>query len=154
MKKFVPVSLFAILALFVAQFAFSHCEIPCGIYDDEARFNQIAEDITTVEKSMNQINELSQAGDKNYNQIVRWVVNKDDHAQKIQDTVAQYFLTQRIKPVDGADADGKMTYYKKLELCHNMIVQAMKAKQTTDLEHVKQLNSLLENFREVYFEKK
>ncbi|MCA9413017.1 MAG: superoxide dismutase [Candidatus Omnitrophica bacterium] len=154
MKKFVPVSLFAILALFVAQFAFSHCEIPCGIYDDEARFNQIAEDITTVEKSMNQINELSQAGDKNYNQIVRWVVNKDDHAQKIQDTVAQYFLAQRIKPVDGADADGKMTYYKKLELCHNMIVQAMKAKQTTDLEHVKQLNSLLENFREVYFEKK
>ncbi len=153
MKKMIPVSMIAVLALVGAQFAFSHCEIPCGIYDDEARFDMVSEHIGTVEKSMNQITELSAAGDKNYNQIVRWVTNKENHATEIQDIMAQYFLTQRIKPADGSDADAQMTYFKKLELCHKIIVHAMKAKQTVDLEHVKEMNSLLENFREVYFAK-
>jgi len=33
----------------------AHCEIPCGIYGDEARFAAIAEDLTTIEKAMTQI---------------------------------------------------------------------------------------------------
>ena len=90
---------------------------------------------------------------KNYNQIVRWVVNKEDHATEIQHIMSQYFLTQRVKPVDGSDAEAQMTYFKKLELCHKIIVHAMKAKQTTDLDHIKHMNSLLETFREVYFAK-
>ncbi len=40
--------------LFSVQ-AFAHCEIPCGIYDDEMRIKIINEHIVTVEKSMNQI---------------------------------------------------------------------------------------------------
>ena len=51
----------------------SHCEIPCGIYDDEMRINMIAENITTVEKSMKQIIELSGQDKQNMKQIVRWV---------------------------------------------------------------------------------
>jgi len=39
--------------------AYSHCQIPCGIYDDEARFTEIAEHITTIEKSMKEIESLS-----------------------------------------------------------------------------------------------
>ncbi|MEZ6076164.1 MAG: superoxide dismutase [Ni] [Pirellulaceae bacterium] len=41
------------------------------------------------------------------NQLVRWVNTKEDHASKIQHTIAQYFMTQRIK------ADGE-NYAKKL----------------------------------------
>ena len=33
----------------------AHCEIPCGIYDDEAGIKQLLEHVTTIEMSMNQI---------------------------------------------------------------------------------------------------
>jgi nickel superoxide dismutase len=31
------------------------------------------------------------------NQLVRWVMNKENHAQKIISTISDYFLTQRVK---------------------------------------------------------
>ena len=43
---------------FLANFAASHCEIPCGIYDDAMRIDMIREHISTIEKSMTQITEL------------------------------------------------------------------------------------------------
>ncbi|MDY6953871.1 MAG: superoxide dismutase [Ni], partial [Thermodesulfobacteriota bacterium] len=43
------------MALFVVSYASAHCEIPCGIYDDQMRIDMIAEHITTIEKSMKQI---------------------------------------------------------------------------------------------------
>ncbi len=46
---------------------------------------------------MAQINTLSQNPGKNANQITRWVINKDEHATKIQDTICHYFLAQRLK---------------------------------------------------------
>ncbi len=60
--------------------AYCHCQIPCGIYDDEARFASISEHITTIEKSMKEIERLSAEAKPNMNQIVRWVNNKDQHA--------------------------------------------------------------------------
>ena len=38
-----------------APVAQSHCQIPCGIYGDDARFEELAEHIRTIEKSMAQI---------------------------------------------------------------------------------------------------
>ena len=35
--------------------AVAHCEIPCGIYDDQLRAKLIAEHATTIEKSMKKI---------------------------------------------------------------------------------------------------
>jgi nickel superoxide dismutase len=129
---------------------FAHCEIPCGIYNDKMRFDMIEEHITTIEKSMNSINELSQARDKNYNQLVRWVTNKEEHAVELQHIVEQYFLTQRIKPVEPDAGDDYATYQKHLELCHRIIVHAMKAKQTTDLAHVEALRAFTAEFRASY----
>ena len=97
-----------IFTLFVfSQHAHSHCQIPCGIYDDHARYISMLEDASTVEKATNQIITLSNDIDskqestpitQNYNQLVRWVNNKEIHAEKIISTIANYFLTQRIKP--------------------------------------------------------
>ena len=124
--------------------AAAHCEVPCGIYDDEMRADMIAEHVTTIEKAMNQISELSGKTPLNYNQIVRWVTNKEYHATEIQHIVSQYFLTQRIKP----DAD---QYGKKLEVLHQMLISAMQCKQTTDLTNVEKLRSLLKEFEVLYF---
>ncbi|WP_462316972.1 superoxide dismutase [Ni] [Marinilabilia sp.] len=135
------------------QDADAHCEIPCGIYGDSLRIQQIDEHITTLEKSMNQIIELSEEGDKNYNQLVRWVTNKEEHAVKIQDIVSQYFLHQRIKPVDPSDSEEYEKYVKRLTLLHKLQVYAMKAKQTTDLDYIERLRDTLHEFADAYFHK-
>ncbi len=133
--------------------AFAHCEIPCGIYDDEARFEMIAEHVTTIEKSMNQIITLSEEKPLNYNQVVRWIQNKERHADELQQIVSQYFMTQRLKPVDKGGQKTYLNYVKKLELLHQMLFYAMKAKQTTDYANIEKLRVLLAEFKTAYLDK-
>ena len=133
---------------------YSHCQIPCGIYDDDTRFTLMAEHIATVEKSMKQINELSGQGEKNYNQIVRWVQNKENHADYIMEIVSDYFMAQRIKPADKTNSSEYEKYVKELTLLHEMLVYSMKAKQTTELSNVERLKTLLGEFKTIYFEKR
>ena len=134
----------ALLAIFSATYVAAHCEIPCGIYDDQMRVNMIEENIATMEKSMKQIIELQGQSPINYNQLVRWIMNKDEHADKLQHTVTQYFMAQRIKP----DTE---KYTEKLTLLHKMLISAMLCKQTTELSHISTLRSLLKEFSELYF---
>jgi nickel superoxide dismutase len=131
--------------------SFAHCEIPCGIYNDQMRINMIKEHITTIEKSMNQIMQLSKENPINYNQLVRWITNKEDHANQLQEIVTQYFMTQRIKLVDADDKAAVKEYEKQLTLLHHMLVHAMKCKQTTDLSHVKDLRKVVDDFAKAYF---
>jgi nickel superoxide dismutase len=132
--------------------AFAHCEIPCGIYGDRARIESLLEDCTTIEKSMTEIVRLGEEAPVNYNQIVRWVTNKDDHANMVQDTVYQYFMSQRIKPVPESEDPAYKKYVKQVTLLHEMLVYAMKCKQTTDLANVEKLRTLISDFEAVYFE--
>jgi nickel superoxide dismutase len=132
------------VVLFATSYATAHCEIPCGIYDDEMRFNLMAEHITTIEKSIKQVTKLETGKPINYNQLIRWVMNKDHHANKLQEIVTQYFMTQRIK----VDTE---KYTEKLITLHKMLVYAMKCKQATDLSHIRTLRSLLKKFHDLYF---
>jgi nickel superoxide dismutase len=127
--------------------AWSHCEIPCGIYDDRMRIQMIDEHIATIEKSMKEIVKLQEEKPINYNQMVRWIVNKEDHANQLQEIVSQYFMTQRIK-TDAKD------YEKKVAVLHQLLVYAMKCKQTTDLSHTQKLRELLKQFEGLYFDHK
>jgi nickel superoxide dismutase len=127
-----------------AQYALCHCEIPCGIYDDQMRVKMIGEHITTIEKSMKEILRLTTEHPMNHNQLVRWIMNKENHANKLQEIVTQYFMTQRIK-LDAKD------YGRKIALLHKMLVHAMQCKQTTDVAHVGTLRSVLKEFEVVYF---
>ena len=143
-KRYYQGFLLLAIVFFTVPYASAHCEIPCGIYDDEMRFNMISEHITTIEKAMKQIMTLQEQKPVNYNQLVRWVMNKESHAIELQEIVNQYFLTQRIK------IDTK-NYSEKLVLLHKMLVFAMKCKQTTDLSHINTLRSLIKDFRDLYF---
>ncbi len=138
------------LALLCSYGAFAHCEIPCGIYDDGARFAEIDEHISTIEKSMGAIRELSGADPVDYNQLARWVANKETHANEIQHIASQYFLTQRVKPLGDATPAEREAYVRKLTLLHEMIVTAMKTKQTTNPAVVTKLRMLLSSFRVAY----
>ena len=140
-----------VLAAFFTSMVYSHCQIPCGIYGDRDRFDMIAENITTIEKSMKQILLLSQKDKPNMNQIVRWVDNKEKHADELSHIVTYYFMAQRIKPVDPSKSDDYEKYIKKLTLLHEMLVYSMRSKQTTDLTNVEKLRSLLTKFQTEYF---
>jgi len=152
MKRFVIASV-AVLALFATTLpASAHCQIPCGIYDDELRVQLIEEHIGTVEKSVKMITEISGAETVDYNQLVRWVDNKEAHAQEIQDIVTAYFMAQRIKPPkDHGDEKVVNEYLHKLALLHAIQIHAMKAKQNTNLEEIETLRKLTAKFRTAYF---
>ena len=108
-----------------------HCQVPCGIYTDQLRFESMLEDTKTIAKAIAQVGELTnkmQNGELDpltFNQATRWVTTKDDHASHIQEVMAQYFLAQRIKS-DNAD------YTNQLITAHKVIVAAMKTKQAAD----------------------
>lgn len=135
-----------------AGLVYSHCQIPCGIYDDPMRIRMLAEHITTIEKSMNQIQELSRTADGDKNQLIRWVMNKEQHADQFSEIVTYYFMTQRVSPAQPSDQEAYAKYIRQITLLHEMLVTAMKCKQTVDLEHTKKLRTLLHDFEHVYLE--
>jgi len=142
--EFLFIGVFLIL---FSDIASAHCEIPCGIYDDETRIKMILEHISTIEKSMNEILNIEKNGHHNSNQLIRWIMNKEHHADELQEIVTQYFMTQRIK-IDSKDYD------KKLAILHQILIYSMKCKQTTDLSNIEKLRNLLKEFQALYFERK
>lgn len=131
------------LTALLAATAGAHCQIPCGIYDDDARISQMKEHVTTIEKSMKEIAALKPDSAQNINQLVRWVNNKEEYADKLTKIVTYYFLTQRIKP-------SNPHYIEQLKTLHGMMLSAMKAKQTVDLQYVESLRKLIAEFEALY----
>jgi len=117
----------AAFAFAFTSIAFAHCQVPCGIYGDQQRFQQMLEDEHTISKAQSMMEELTdgEIDAQAVNQMVRWTTTKEEHATKIQNTIAAYFMAQRIKP----DSEG---YVKKLTAAHKVMVAAMKCKQSVD----------------------
>ena len=87
------------------------------------------EDAATVEKAAKLIGELAGKTDaQSQNQLVRWVFNKEKHAQNVIATISDYFLTQRVKA-------SQEDYVERLKRHHGVIVAAMKAKQNADMKY-------------------
>lgn len=148
MEKF-PMTMRLLLAaaatVLLGSSAFAHCQVPCGIYGDQLRFEQLLEDGKTIAKAQGQINELAAAGltGQSANQLTRWVVTKEDHAAKIQATIADYFMAQRIK----ADSP---RYVEQLKAAHAVTVAAMKCKQSTDAATADALKAAVFNLYRAY----
>ena len=139
-----------VVGLVLAPALLAHCQIPCGIYGDPARFDAMKEHVRTIEKSMLQIDELGKAETPNWNQLVRWVGNKEDHANQLMDVITSYFMAQRIKSPAHGDEAAEAKYVTEITLLHKMIVHSMKAKQTTDVANVAALNKLIDAFEHSY----
>ncbi len=147
------ISLSIVLIILTSSVLFSHCQVPCGIYDDAARIKQIQEDITTIQKAMKNINELSnnKTVPQDLNQLVRWVNTKELHATLIQDIISDYFLTQRIKFKNEGDSD-RNKYIEMTTTLQQMLVSAMKCKQTVSNKSTERLSNLTERFSSIYFD--
>ena len=100
----------------------------------------------TIGKSARLIREIAEKDSlsaQDRQQLIRWTVQKEAHAQKIISETADYFLAQRIKP--GADH-----HEEKLELLHHIIVYAMKSKQSVENEPVETLGKKIAAFKALY----
>ena len=143
MKSYEKVLLLIAIGVFGSSLSFlqsahAHCQIPCGIYDDYARVESMLEDTVTIEKAIKLIGELAGKSDaQSKNQLVRWVMNKEKHAQNIIFTICDYFLTQRVKP-------SQKDYADRLKKHHAVILAAMKVKQNTDEKYLKTLKESIE----------
>jgi nickel superoxide dismutase len=146
------ISMLIILSMLgIGATVYAHCQMPCGIYDDPARFTAMTENIATIEKAMNQITALSKDPTaQNTNQSVRWVLTKEKHADELSETITYYFMAQRVKPSPASNKEAYAKYIKELTLLHQMLQASMKAKQTVDLAPVIQLKSLLHDFSDSY----
>lgn len=126
-----------------------HCQVPCGIYGDQMRFEGMLEDTKTIAKAIDQIQEFSKGLGGGaptataINQSSRWVANKESHATNIQDVMAQYFFAQRIK------ADHK-DYTGQLATAHKVIVAAMKCKQDANPATAEGLKKAILDFYTAY----
>lgn len=90
------------------------------INHEHARVQAMLEDAATVEKAARMIAELSGKSDaQSKNQLTRWVVNKEKHAQNIIATISDYFLTQRVKPT-------QKDYTERLVKHHAVILAGMR----------------------------
>ena len=143
--NFVPTTLgkkmkiyFLSVILFLsANSVYGHCQVPCGIYDDAVRILLIQEDFSTIKKAMSEIKNYSKKDDpQSLNQLSRWISTKEDHATNIQNVISSYFLIQRVKSKNS-------NYVEHLKLLHEVLVYAMKCKQSIDVTYVDSgLNSI------------
>ena len=125
---------------------YPHCQVPCGIYDDAVRIVTIKEDFATISKAMVEIKTLSAKNDpQSLNQLNRWIVTKEGHATNIQKVVSDYFLTQRVKSKN-------KNYDRHLRFLHELLVSAMKCKQTVESKNIDNGLKSLDNFVNIYFD--
>ncbi|MGF1580520.1 MAG: superoxide dismutase [Ni] [Gemmataceae bacterium] len=126
----------------------AHCQVPCGIYADQRRFEAMLEDQKTIAKAINQMAMLSEKKDpQSFNQAVRWVVTKDEHASNTQKIIAEYFMSQRLKPDD-------KKYVMKLTAAHGVMRAAMVCKQKASPKAAAALKMAIFKFYEAYEGKK
>jgi len=126
----------------------AHCQVPCGIYDDDARISAMRENATSIRKAMTEISSTMDAGTVvAFNQATRWVIEKDRSATAIQEIAADYFLTQRVKAAEG---EARAAYVEQLEGFHAVMVTAMKCKQQVDTKTVDALDAAINTVAKWY----
>ncbi|MGC6424596.1 MAG: superoxide dismutase [Ni] [Lentimonas sp.] len=144
--KYLKIILLSLTPLFFTQIASAHCQVPCGIFADELKFGELEQHIETISKASIKITEIAAKDEltaDDRQQLVRWVKQKESHAQKVIDESANYFLAQRVK----LDTDH---YKEKIELLHHIIIYAMKSKQSSDGKAAEVLSEKLAAFKSLY----
>jgi len=147
-KNMILTTAVIVVGFILPQQVYAHCQIPCGIFDDHARVQLMLEDTVTIGKSARLVTELSGKDDpQSKNQLIRWVMTKESHAQNIMTTISDYFLAQRVKPA-------QKDYAERLLKHHSVTIAAMKAKQNTDAKTVENLRKSIEALAPYYPEHK
>jgi len=110
---------------------------------------QIKQDAETIRKAMVQSADLHSGGAnaQAMNQMIRWVMTKEEHCSKIITQVSDYCLCQRVKKdVFTNDKD----YTDALKAHHAVMQAAMKCKQSVDTTAADTLDHAIEDLGKMY----
>ncbi len=124
--------------------AYSHCDIPCGIYDQHQA--QLA--AHTIIRMTQLLQEVKQEDDlKSDHAIARYTHVKEDHANLLEeelDTLRNdYFKEEHLKKYPNLNE----LFTKALNAC-------AKARQTIDLDAAKETLSIVQEIAEIFFKTK
>ncbi|KAL3903286.1 MAG: hypothetical protein SGARI_005447, partial [Bacillariaceae sp.] len=112
---------------------------------------ELRQNCATIRKAIAQGNHLHghfvDTTPLNVNQMVRWVMTKEEHANKIISTISDYCLCQRVKRATFAT---EAEYLDALKLHHIVMQAAMKAKQSMDPKDCEKLEFAVENLAKMY----
>lgn len=121
----------------------SHCQVPCGIFDDKRVLAKLKEDCQTIRKAQTEMADLvgSVGTIDGSNTFTRWVMYKEKHADDIIQEIGYYFMCQRFPKFEFASDED---YNEALALHHAVMVAAMKAKQGTSTSTADALDAALD----------
>mmetsp|Transcript_34011 Transcript_34011/g.78883 ORF Transcript_34011/g.78883 Transcript_34011/m.78883 type:complete len:105 (-) Transcript_34011:75-389(-) len=101
----------------------------------------------TIRKAVAQMQDLHRAGKlQDLHQMVRWISTKEEHASKIMHTVGDYFMAQKVKKAELS----KEQYVELLCVLHDVMVAAMKTKQSADVAAADALDAAIKALEPTY----
>lgn len=81
------------------------------------------------------------------NQVTRWILTKEEHADKIMRSTSDYLLAQRVKPTAFKNHS---EFVEALVLHHTLLQAAMKTKQSVDIATCDALVHAIDHIAPIY----
>jgi nickel superoxide dismutase len=123
---------------------FGHCQMPCGIYDDQMIYDKIDQFYLTMVKAVGILTEKHDPETvQDKNQFVRWVMLKEKSCDEVADILTTYFLQQKFKPGDDDTTD-------LLKSAHKLLFLLVEIKQHVDLKIVRDFGKEWDRFKQLF----
>ena len=120
----------------------AHCQMPCGIYNDQMVYDEVNQFYLTVFKAVKALENNKFQTDEDRNQYVRWVMTKERLCNEIATLLTTYFFQQKIMPID----DNR----DMVNSLHQLLFQLVAIKQNVDIKIVKDFGKEWENFKNLF----
>ncbi len=117
----------------------AHCQMPCGIYDDQMVYDQINQYYLTMFKGVKALENNKFQTDEDKNHFVRWVMTKDRLSDEVAMMITTYFLQQKILPIEDNN--------ELLKSLHRLLFLLVAIKQNVDIKIVKDFGNEWEKFK-------
>lgn len=118
----------------------AHCQMPCGIYHDDMVYDKIDQYVETMVKAMSKIKDNKFTTPAEKNELIRWVLTKDNLSDETAQLICSYFLQQKIKP-------GEKDTVKQLESAQRLLFLIVTIKQSADFKPVSDFAEEWEKFK-------
>jgi len=140
MTRFFWITLFALCPLTSSLSA--HCQMPCGIYDDQMVYDEVNQFYLTMFKAVKALQNNKFNSDEDRNQFIRWVMTKERLCNEIAMLLTTYFFQQKIMPIDD-----NIDMVKSL---HRLLFQLVAIKQNVDIKIVKDFGKEWDHFKVLF----
>ncbi len=120
----------------------AHCQMPCGIYDDQMVYDQINQFYLTMFKAVKALDHNEFKTDEDRNQFIRWVMTKERLCNEMATLITEFFLQQKIQPIDDN--------IELLQSAHKLLFLLLAIKQNVDIKIIKEFGKEWEHFKYLF----